>query len=552
MKTKIQKYIFKFSNWLIITFVFSSCAQIVPPTGGPRDVKPPHAIKYIPDSAATNFNSKNIAIVFSEYIVLADLQKQLVVSPPLNNTPNVTAKGKTLFIELQDTLQKDVTYTFNFGNSIRDFTEANMADGFQYVFSTGSYIDSLKLSGTVKNIFDMKTEKDILVMLYADAADSVPYKKRPFYFTKTKENGSYRINNIRPGIYKAFALKDANMNYLYDSREESIAFPDSLLKISSNKTLDFSMFKETPAKQKLKRAVCTEHGHLVLAFERPLIDSVKLHFLSQEPKENIFNEYSQSRDTVHYWFSDDLKDTMKIELSIGNEKFDTISIKPITLEQMKKVSRGGKWGLNTSVNISKNAPFDFKSDIVIKFSHPVPISADVFSEKIFLTGNTKNSNAHISIKESGDKFARTLSFNDSLLPDSSYHLFIPAGAFKDIFGNINDTIKVDFKTQEEKFYGTLKMNLKMKKEKTNCIVQFIDEKGNVVREENTSEGKMFNYSYLYPGKCKMKLIYDTNGDGKWTTGNYLQHRQAEKIIYYPGEITIRSNWDLELEWSPSP
>ncbi|MEK6616765.1 MAG: Ig-like domain-containing protein, partial [Bacteroidota bacterium] len=148
--------------WLLA----SRCAQIVNPNGGPKDVSPPHAVKYIPDSAKTNFSTKNIVIVFDEYIQLNDLQKQLVISPPMNIQPEIKVKGKSLLIELKDTLRKNTTYTFNFGNSIRDFTEANALEDFQYVFSTGSFIDSLKLSGAVKNAFDLKTEKGILVMLY--------------------------------------------------------------------------------------------------------------------------------------------------------------------------------------------------------------------------------------------------------------------------------------------------------------------------------------------------------------------------------------------------
>src|ERR1051326_8335161 len=110
MKKKFVHFIFKFSNWLICSLFFYSCAQIVNPSGGPKDTKPPRAVKYIPDSAARNFSSKNIAIVFDEYIQLADLQKQLIISPPLKNQPDIKVKGRTLFIELKDTLKKNTTY----------------------------------------------------------------------------------------------------------------------------------------------------------------------------------------------------------------------------------------------------------------------------------------------------------------------------------------------------------------------------------------------------------------------------------------------------------
>ncbi|MFI5164899.1 MAG: Ig-like domain-containing domain, partial [Bacteroidia bacterium] len=209
MITRILKYCFYF---LLFTFYFllEHCAQIVIPGGGPRDATPPRVVKYMPDSAATNFNTKTIAITFDEYIQLSDLQRELTISPPMNIQPDVKYKGKTLLIELKDSLQKNTTYCLNFGSAIRDFTESNPKTNFQYIFSTGSFIDTLKLSGTVKNAFDLKSEKGILVMLYDTYNDSVPYKKLPSYFAKTGDDGSYTIRNIRPGNYKAFALKDAN------------------------------------------------------------------------------------------------------------------------------------------------------------------------------------------------------------------------------------------------------------------------------------------------------------------------------------------------------
>jgi hypothetical protein len=129
-----------------------------------------------------------------------------------------------------------------------------------------------------------------------------------------------------------------------------------------------------------------------------------------------------------------------------------------------------------------------------------------------------------------------------------YHLFIPPGTFTDILGRTNDTLKIDFKTQEEKFYGTLKLNVKVQKTNSAYILQMLNEKEEVIKKEIFSETKTFYYSFLRPGKYKLSIIYDSNKDGKWTTEDYLLHKQPEKVIYYPGEITIRSNWDLEMEW----
>lgn len=534
--------IFFFLLALGFWFLVSQCAQIVNPNGGPKDVKPPYAVKYTPDSAQTNFTEKNIAIVFDEYIQLNDLQKQLVISPPMAVAPEVKVKGKSLLIVLNDSLKKNTTYAFNFGDAVRDFTENNAIDNFQYIFSTGSFIDSLSLSGIVKNAFDMKPDKGILVMLYDTHDDSVPYKKTPSYFARTKTDGSYKINNIRQGTYKAFALKDANNNYLYDVPTEQIAFSDTLINIKKNTSLNLSLFKEEPKKQKLLKASIIEHGHIIFSFAKP-VDSLKLNFFSPEPKRNVIYEYSKEKDTLHYWFSDEWKDTLKIQIAVGNKILDTVHLKPITVEQMSKSSRGGKWRLGAIANVKKDRLFDYNQEIELRFNHPISnAQTNSFDLK---QGNNK---INFTNTEFSDTTKRKFIFKFPLVQDSIYHLFIPPATFTDIFGLTNDTIKVDFKTQEEKYYGTLKLSLKMKI-RIAYMLQLMNEKGEIFDYASSEKG-VFSYQYLPPGPYKLRIIYDKNGDEKWTSGDYLSKKKPETIIYYPSPITIRSNWDLELDWTP--
>ncbi len=448
----------------------------------------------------------------------------------------------------------------------------------------------MKLSGNVKNAFDGKPEKGVVVMLYDAYGDSLPYKKVPSYFAKTKDDGSYKINNIKAGTYKAFALKDINSNFLFDSPDELIGFSDTLIKITKKTSLNFILFKEIPYKQKLKKASVPEHGHLVFAFAKPVSDSLKLNFISQEPKENVIYEYSNEKDTLHYWFADDLKDTMKIILTDGKKFKDTVRLKPITLEQAKTAKRGEKWQLKVKMNVSKDKLFDLNKEIEIRFNHPLNESLIKHKEKYFeqmddfdkvlikedsttcdsceiyagnkhslgpkVFGNADALFIHRVIREysesktSNDVKTAGWSFgNRTWKENTRYNIFVPPATVTDIFGLINDTIKIDFKTQEEKYYGTLKLNFKIKIKK--FILQLVNEKGEVFEEEDILsdyDKGIFYYKYLPPGTYNLRVIYDTNGDGLWTTGNYLKKQQPEKIIYYSKPITIRSNWDLEMEW----
>ena len=240
---------------LVGILLLSSCAQVVSPGGGAKDILPPKTSKYIPDSAQLNFNSRIIEITFDEYIQLKDLNNQLIISPLLAKTPDITVKGKTLIIELdkEETLKPNTTYCMSFGNAIRDLNENNAIEDFKYIFSTGTFIDSLSLVGKIQNGFNQSTEKGILALLYSDLSDSIVYKNQPDYFAKTEKDGTFRINNIKAGKYKLVAIKDGNANYKYDGETESIGFINGSIDISEKQNIVIDLFQEPAKKVYLKK-----------------------------------------------------------------------------------------------------------------------------------------------------------------------------------------------------------------------------------------------------------------------------------------------------------
>ncbi len=224
--SNIQKVIFLS---LIGGLFFYSCAKVVAPTGGPKDEEHPLIVEVNPPDYTVNFDSKKISITFNEYIQLKDLNNNLIISPPVGEKPDVKVKGKTLVIEFNEELKDSTTYNIYFGNSVQDYNEGNPIENFEYVLSTGTYIDSLSISGKIINSFNLLPEEGVYVMLYKDLEDSVPIKQIPIYISKTNKEGLYRINNISNNKYKLFALRDFNKNYLFDLPNEDIAFIDSLV-----------------------------------------------------------------------------------------------------------------------------------------------------------------------------------------------------------------------------------------------------------------------------------------------------------------------------------
>ncbi len=559
---KVRHLAFSAILFLAAYCLLSSCAQMVAPTGGPADKTPPKAVKYSPDSASLNFNRKQIRILFNEYIQLVDINKQLIISPPLKYFPDIRVKGKALVINIRDTLAPQTTYAFNFGNSIADLNERNALSNFQYIFSTGSFIDSVSLKGSVKNALTLIPEKDVLVMLYNTSDDSLPFRKLPNYFGKTKEDGSFRINNIRNGKYKVFALQDKNANYLYDTRDESIAFSDTLIDLQNKESVDLFLFNEGPKKQFIKKAKSIESGHLQFVFNKPVVDpSFTLITKSPEKRYHQFIELNTGSDSVNLWLPDYDKDSIRVIVASDNKVIDTLE-----LAIPKRTDTDKKFKLTYKTNVLGS--LDLNRDVVVKFNHyldqpqnPVNDLIELFEDSIKSTakdivflqeksglkifkvtpGYDKNSN------HSGSRPGQLL--HEPWKENTKYKILIQPGVIQDIFGLKNDSIKIEFKTPELKTYGTLKLNWQLPSDLLGSVLQLLDDKDRVTREFTLKEksGSVF-MNYLIPQNYKLRLICDKNGNEKFDSGDYLKHRQPEKVIYYPGTMTIRANWDLEQEW----
>ncbi|MBO9152756.1 Ig-like domain-containing protein [Chitinophaga sp. GCM10012297] len=230
---------------LALCSFFTQCANIVPPGGGPRDTLPPRLVHVAPLDSTLNFNSSRVVFQFNEFVELDNVIEKLIVSPTMKRTPVITAKLRVVTLEIKDSLQPNTTYTFNFGDAVKDVNERNPIEDFQYVVSTGDYMDSLQLTGKVLVAETGKPDSNIAVMLYSNLEDSVVSKEKPLYLSKTKGDGSYRFRNLKPGTYRLFALKEEDRDYQYTQPDELIAFSDSLVHLSENLyDMNLALFNE--------------------------------------------------------------------------------------------------------------------------------------------------------------------------------------------------------------------------------------------------------------------------------------------------------------------
>jgi uncharacterized protein (DUF2141 family) len=529
---------------LIVLLLFASCAQVLTPDGGPKDAIPPHVVEYSPDSAATNFTGNKIVLKFDEYVQLKDLNNQLIISPPLNNDPDVIIRRREIVITLNDTLLPNTTYSISFGNAIRDITEENVLDNFRYVFSTGPVIDSLRLSGKIVNASTLAGEKGILVMLYTNTGDSVPLKQRPYYFAKTKDDGSFTLTNLKAGKYKLVALDDKNSNYFFDNAAERIAFSDEVIDLTRNKdSINLKLFQEEPAKQSRIKAQQYAAGRFSFAYTLPLKDPQITFIPALPPGMDVFKEVSVTGDSIDFWFSNVLLDSMTFvvhdEATALNDSVTMMMVKPGDKSRRIRTGATDPRKLFISPNVMAGQLFDLGKPLIITSNNPLR----AFNPKDFILLKGKDTLKAEAVLAANK---RTINFNYTFAEDSTYSLFVKPNAVTDWFGQKNDTIKVNFSIRESRYYGTLNVKL-TGLPAGNYLLRVVNDKDMVIRELKISDVTTAKFELLGPGAYRLKLIADENKNGKWDSGNYLQHKQPERVIYYINPIKMRSGWDMDVE-----
>ncbi len=226
----IDAYMNRFLTYFSLLFLLTaSCAQIGTLTGGEKDTEPPKVLKSTPKEQGRNFSGDKITITFDEFFQLENISSVFLSSPPLLEKPEFKIKRKSLVIELQEKLRDTSTYTFMFGDAIKDFHESNKLKNFNFVFSTGNNIDTMEVAGQVIDAKTHEKQKGMAVMLYRNYNDSTPIKEKPDYIARTDTAGKFSINYIKTGKYRIFALKDNDANLNFNLPAERIAYLNSFI-----------------------------------------------------------------------------------------------------------------------------------------------------------------------------------------------------------------------------------------------------------------------------------------------------------------------------------
>nr|WP_314840506.1 Ig-like domain-containing protein [uncultured Flavobacterium sp.] len=516
-----------------MVILLASCAKRGNITGGLKDTIAPVLKVSFPKNFSTNFTGNKIQLVFDENIKLKNLNKQLIISPPMKNEPLVlpTTPTKTLTITLKDTLQPNTTYSLNFGQSIADNNEENPLNQFKYVFSTGATIDSLQLGGTIKSALDKEVESFVSVMLYEvneKFNDSVIYKQNPRYITNTLDSlKTFKLENLKAGKYLLVALKDYNNNNKFDPKKDKIGFVKEFISVPNDTLYELEIFKEKLPFKAVK-PVQAAGNKLIMGFEGTLNnikDLPKLTLKDNTTEINHLVTKFPKKDSLQIWYKPIKTDSLKLfvkkdkyetnfTFKIKDQKKDTLNVTPLQMGDLK-----------------------FREQFTLEASTPL---INIVNEKITLLDKNKKS---IPFKTEYDVYNQRLYFDFKKEPSENYVMTVLPEAFTDFFEKKNDTLTFKFSTRNTSDYGNLSVNLQKVKSYP-VLIELTNVKGDVLASEYTTENSTVNFNLIEPAQYTLRATYDTNKNGKWDPGNFLNKLQAEEVIYFSKEMDVRANWDV--------
>ncbi len=589
--------------------VLIACAKISTPSGGPRDKTPPVVVKSTPPKATKNFKGNKIEVEFNEYVVLDNVSEKFMVSPPMKKKPRVVIRGKSVVVELDEKLKDSTTYTFYFQDAIKDLNEGNVLPGYQFVLSTGPVIDSLSVTGNIFNANNLEVPEKTEVLMHREMADSAVTKHLPQYISRVDQSGYFRFDNVRPGTYRLYGLKESDNSKSYNLPEEEFAFMDSSIVINSEKNYippvkdtvvvmkpskkenskktkagqktvvtekkpsaeaDTSNIKKITKPSPLKGEyelflfLARKKTHYLLSSKRDpqfkLLyvlslppDSMKFSFSIPDADSNsFFTETGRNRDTLIVWLTDSALYSRPAIQTILNYPFtdtleklvykkDTVVMRYSFPKQTRSAPKKKKTVFMVENNISSGS---LKPGQTIVFTAQTPFSKPD-TTKIRLYELLTDTTAAVAYNLVKDSLLSTRYFLKAKLAQEKKYLFVAdSAAFRNVFKEASDSVGIRFSIKPPDSY--CKLTIEIKNCTGNSIIQLLDKSEKPVSEIHVKKDGKIVFPLLEVGTYRLKVIYDLNGDGIWTTGDFSVHRQPEPVSYYPVEIELKMGWELEF------
>ncbi len=584
---------------------FSRCANIMTPEGGPKDTIPPVIVKLEPDNFATNFKEKKIYIEFNEFVQIKDQNKEMFTSPAMKKLPLLTTRGKGIVITIRDTLKENTTYAIDLGSAIRDNNEGNPLNAMRYVFSTGDKVDSMMCSGYTADSYKADSVSRTFIWFYiADSLPSTPgydstiFNRKPDVIARAQNNGIFIAQNLKPVNYRIYAIGDKNDNQLYEPGTDMVGLLDTVynpatmpefaiwfdslrMYPSAEPQLYFRMFTDKAfVNQRMVDAQRPEQKKALLYFnsDYPKIDSLEFDNIPSD--KILIDPQTNGRDTVALWFNvpaEQLPDTIKG--SIVYYRHDSLrqlskSREPLKLawklvetkEQAKERERIEKEKEKAKAEGKEYKDPNAKNPFKLNISAGKEVNPEKGFDITFGTPAVKFDTTAIQLSVVAEDKTTTpvkMSFvrdtlnmcrwavNAPWKEKTNYCLYIPKESITDIMGYQNDSTVVEFTTYDPEKFATVSLNVQGSNGDSRYILLLTDASGKTLQElKDVKKGK-YRFNYVSPGDIRLRIIEDTNGNGKWDAGDVIAGLQPERAEAYFNDrsedlFTTKMNWDFEI------
>lgn len=597
--------VFSFFHFLF----FVSCARMGNPDGGWFDDDPPKVVSCTPADQSVNITAKKITILFDEFIKLEDATNKVIVSPPQLEQPEIKAAGKKIIVELKDTLKENTTYTIDFSDAISDNNEGNPLGSYTYSFSTGEQIDTFEVSGYVLDASNLEPVKGILVGLYDDVADSA-FKTKPLLrVSRTDSRGRFVVKGVAPGTYRAYALQDVDGDFRYTQKSEMIAYshqtfepgskPDIRVDTVWRDSLHIDQLRQVPYTHFLPDDITLlaftqiQTDRYLVKTERKDANKFSMFFsyghpdlpvirgLNFEADSAFVIETNEHQDTIHYWLRDTLlvnQDTLRMEVTyMITDSLGALVSQTDTLDVLAKVSYEKRqkefakelerWQKEQDRKKKHEEPYDsvypvkplepqynvsssMDPDKRVTVEMPTPlVRYDTAAVHLYSKIDSLWYDARCVFRPVEHSIRRFEILAD-WHPGIEYSLEIDSAAFEDIYGRVSEAFKQGLKIKDTDAYGTLTLNLSGIADSLPLRVQLLTSSGLMAKEMLATKGSV-HFDYIAPGNYYISAFVDSNGNGKWDTGDYDADIQPEAVYYYPREIECKAKWDITQGWDLS-
>lgn len=525
--------------------VICSCANQLPPTGGPKDEDPPILIHSKPDSFALNFNESVIELTFNETVKLFSVKNELIITPTYNGSyDSKVKKGKNVILTFDTPFSDSTTYTLNFREAVKDITEGNVVVNLRLAFSTWGFIDSLSIEGNVTDLLTLNPSTNYTVGIF-DIADTItPLNGTPLYFTRTDSAGYYQLQNIKGGEYQIISFNDLNNNLLIDSRSEKYGFLTSVIMLDRSydsldietQFLDFNDLEIISSRQNGQYFEIKLSKYITDYSLTPL-DSTHTLMYDLVEKNRTIKIYNtvQIEDSLALYV--EMTDSMQTTLK------DTVFVK---FGETKREKDDFTFKTNSTINIEDAI---FKSEL--SFSKPIArvlfdsmkIVWDSVSFTTFLDENIK-----FNSRKTGLTILKSLEtdpyFNsDTVEYEPKFSLFDVA--FITIEEDSSKSINSLIQNIEINDFGIIRGKISIPYE--HFIVQLLDENSEVI--DFVSNVDEYNFDYIPAANYMIRVLIDEDNNGTWFPGNLIENIKHEPVLYFKSAegnaiLSLRANWEL--------